>query len=112
MVDRLRRLDDRETTSRIMLLARLPGDARDRAAGPRLGPGLPGDRGAVLFVAGTPWTHFAALGALAAAASCSCWWPLPRSGVQVLKPYQVDRLTAFLNPSTNPRKQGYQINSR
>jgi rod shape determining protein RodA len=26
----------------------------------------------------------------------------------VLKPYQVDRLTAFLNPSENPRKQGYQ----
>jgi rod shape determining protein RodA len=29
-------------------------------------------------------------------------------GVQVLKPYQVDRLTAFLNPSNDPAKQGYQ----
>ena len=28
----------------------------------------------------------------------------------MLKPYQVDRLTAFLNPTDNPRKQGYQIN--
>jgi rod shape determining protein RodA len=30
--------------------------------------------------------------------------------VQVLKPYQVDRLTAFLNPTDNPREQGYQLN--
>ena len=34
----------------------------------------------------------------------------PAVGVQVLKPYQVDRLTAFLNPSTNPVDEGYQIN--
>jgi len=28
--------------------------------------------------------------------------------VRVLKPYQVDRLTAFINPTDNPQKQGYQ----
>jgi len=33
----------------------------------------------------------------------------PAVGVDVLKPYQVDRLTAFLNPSTNPADEGYQI---
>jgi len=27
----------------------------------------------------------------------------------VLKPYQVDRLTAFLNPTDDPREQGYQL---
>jgi rod shape determining protein RodA len=27
-----------------------------------------------------------------------------------MKPYQVDRLTAFLHPTDNPREQGYQIN--
>jgi len=32
----------------------------------------------------------------------------PAMGVEVLKPYQVDRLTAFLNPSDDPAKQGYQ----
>jgi rod shape determining protein RodA len=32
----------------------------------------------------------------------------PAVGVHVLKPYQVDRLTAFLHPSSNPQKQGYQ----
>jgi rod shape determining protein RodA len=30
--------------------------------------------------------------------------------VNVLKPYQVDRLTAFLHPTSNPREQGYQVN--
>jgi rod shape determining protein RodA len=34
----------------------------------------------------------------------------PNAGIQVLKPYQVDRLTAFLHPTDNPREQGYQIN--
>ena len=33
----------------------------------------------------------------------------PAAGVHVLKPYQVDRLTAFINPTDNPRKQGYQL---
>jgi rod shape determining protein RodA len=30
--------------------------------------------------------------------------------VEVLKPYQKDRLTAFLNPTDDPREEGYQIN--
>ena len=32
----------------------------------------------------------------------------PAAGVHVLKTYQVERLTAFLHPSSNPQKQGYQ----
>src|SRR3954466_14820759 len=64
---------------------------------------------AVLFVAGTPWTHFAALTALGATALVVVLLAAPAVGVQVLKPYQVDRLTAFLNPSTNPADEGYQI---
>ena len=32
----------------------------------------------------------------------------PAAGVHVLKPYQVERLTAFLHPSANPQKEGYQ----
>ena len=32
----------------------------------------------------------------------------PAAGVDVLKPYQVERLTAFLHPTSNPQKQGYQ----
>jgi rod shape determining protein RodA len=65
---------------------------------------------AILFVAGTKWTHFAALGAVAVVATVGVLVIAPSAGVHVLKPYQVDRLTAFLNPSDNPRGQGYQLN--
>jgi rod shape determining protein RodA len=108
-VDRLRRLGDRETTSRIVLLALVP--AMLVVAQPDLGSGLVylAIVLAVLFVAGTKWTHFAALGALAVAAVVVVLVAAPAAGVQVLKPYQVDRLTAFLSPTDNPQKEGYQI---
>jgi rod shape determining protein RodA len=64
---------------------------------------------AILFVAGTKWTHFAALGTLIVTAIVVVLVAAPAVGVQVLKPYQVDRLTAFLNPTDNPREEGYQI---
>jgi rod shape determining protein RodA len=63
---------------------------------------------AVLFVAGTSWKHFAALFTLGAVALTIVLAVAPAVGVNVLKPYQVDRLTAFLNPTDNPAKQGYQ----
>ncbi len=108
MVDRMRRLGDRETTSRILLLAILP--AMLVIAQPDLGSGLVymSITLAILFVAGTKWTHFAALGALAAAAVVIVLVAAPAAGVQLLKPYQADRLTAFVNPQENPAKQGYQ----
>jgi rod shape determining protein RodA len=108
-VDRARRLADRETTSRIVLLALVP--AILVVAQPDLGSGLVylAIVLAVLFVAGTKWTHFAALGALGATALVVVLLAAPAVGIEVLKPYQVDRLTAFLNPSTNPADEGYQI---
>jgi len=110
MVDRMRRLGDRETTSRIMLLALVP--AILVVGQPDLGSGMVYLAIAltVLFVAGTKWTHFAALGALAVAAVVVVLVAAPAGGVQVLKPYQADRLTAFLHPTDNPKHQGYQIN--
>jgi rod shape determining protein RodA len=110
MVDRLRRIDDRETTSRIMLLALVP--AILVVAQPDLGTGFVYVAIAlsILFVAGTKWTHFAALGGLGVAAVTLVLVVAPTVGVEVLKPYQVDRLTAFLHPTDNPREQGYQIN--
>jgi rod shape determining protein RodA len=109
-VDRARRLNERETTSRIVLLALIP--AMLVVAQPDLGSGLVylAIVLAVLFVAGTKWTHFAALGALGAVAIVIVLLAAPAAGVEVLKPYQVDRLTAFLNPSTDPVDEGYQIN--
>ncbi len=110
VVDRMRRLGDRDTTSRIILITLFP--AMLVIGQPDLGSGLVyfAIALAVLFVAGTKWTHFAALGALAVAAVLVVLVAAPAVGVEVLKPYQVDRLTAFLNPTNNPAKEGYQIN--
>ena len=109
-VDRTRRLHDRETTSRIVLLALVP--AMLVVAQPDLDSGLVylAIVLAVLFVAGTKWTHFAALAALVAVAIALVLVAAPAAGVEVLKPYQKDRLTAFLNPTDDPREEGYQIN--
>jgi rod shape determining protein RodA len=109
-VDRARRLGERETTSRIVLLALIP--AMLVVAQPDLGSGLVylAIVLAVLFVAGTKWTHFAALAGLGTVAIVVVALAAPTVGVEVVKPYQVDRLTAFLNPSTDPADEGYQIN--
>jgi len=110
IVDRVRRLGEAESTSRIVLLALIP--AMLVIAQPDLGTGLVYlvIVSALLFVAGTKWTHFAVLGALGAAAVAVVLVAAPAVGVEVLKPYQVDRLTAFLSPSEDPQSQGYQLN--
>ncbi|MEA2484170.1 MAG: rod shape determining protein RodA [Thermoleophilaceae bacterium] len=109
-VDRVRRLQEWGTTCRIMLLALFP--AFLVVAQPDLGSGMVYIviAGAVLFVAGTKWTHFAVLGTLLVTAIVVVLVAAPAAGVHVLKPYQADRLTAFINPSDNPRGQGYQLN--
>jgi rod shape determining protein RodA len=109
MVERLRKLGDKETTCRILLAAILP--AMLVIAQPDLGSGLVymAIAAAVLFVGGTKWTHFVVLAVLAVAAVSVVLVGAPALGVQVLKPYQTDRLTAFLHPTSNPRKQGYQL---
>ena len=108
MVDSARRLGDRRTTARIMLLALIP--AALVMLQPDLGSalvyiviGL-----ATLFVAGAPWRHFAALGALVAVAVALALVALPAAGVSVLHGYQKDRLTAFLHPSDTASKESYQ----
>jgi rod shape determining protein RodA len=110
MVDRIRRLTEPETTSRMVLLAVIP--AMLVIAQPDLGSGLVylAILGAILFIAGTPWTHFAAIGGLAAAAIVVVLIAAPAVGVEVLKPYQKDRLTAFLSPSADRGDEAYQIN--
>jgi rod shape determining protein RodA len=110
VVDRVRRVNEVETTSRIMLLALIPSILV--VAQPDLGSGMVyiAIALAVLFVAGTKWTHFAALGVLGVSAVLMVMVVAPKAGVHVLKQYQVDRLTAFMHPTDNPREQGYQIN--
>jgi rod shape determining protein RodA len=65
---------------------------------------------AVLYIAGTRWTHFAALGALAVGAVTVVLVIAPAIGHPILADYQQDRLTAFLHPSSDPRDSSYQIN--
>ena len=110
IVDRVRRLGEVETTSRILLLTLIP--AMLVIGQPDLGSGLVylSVVLAVLFVAGTKWTHFAALGGVAAVAIVVTLVVAPAVGVQVLKPYQVDRLTAFINPEAAQGDEAYQIN--
>jgi rod shape determining protein RodA len=63
---------------------------------------------ALLFIAGTAWRQLAGLLALIAVALTVVLVAAPVAGVHVIKPYQEERLTAFLHPSSNPQKQGYQ----
>src|SRR5213075_1426815 len=105
VTDRSRGLGTRDTTARVMLLALIP------AAFVMLQPDLGSSLVyvvivlTVLFVAGAPWQHFAALAALGAVAIALVLVAAPAVGVEVVKPYQKDRLTAFLNPTDNPAKE-------
>jgi len=64
---------------------------------------------AVLFVAGVRWSHLAILGTVAVAAALAVLWLLPASGVNVLKPYQAQRLTGFTHPDNDPRGATYNL---
>jgi rod shape determining protein RodA len=65
---------------------------------------------AVMFVGGVPWTHFAAIGATLVAIVTVVLAIAPAVGVPILKGYQEQRLTSFLNPSEDPSDAGYQQN--
>jgi rod shape determining protein RodA len=64
---------------------------------------------AVLFVAGTRWTHLVALGAATLALLVGVLWLLPAAGVHVLKPYQEQRLTGFTHPDSDPAGATYNV---
>jgi rod shape determining protein RodA len=108
IVDRARKLRERDTTALVMLAALIP--AMFVIAQPDLGSGMVYVVIAftLLFVAGASWKHLSALVALGLVSLTIVLVAAPAAGVHVLKPYQVQRLTAFLHPSTNPQKEGYQ----
>jgi rod shape determining protein RodA len=56
--------------------------------------------GAMLFVAGVPWRHLSALGAVVLLVVVGVLWAAPAAGVSVLKSYQQQRLTCFIHPKT------------
>jgi rod shape determining protein RodA len=108
-VDRTRRLHERRTTARIMLLALVP--AMIVIPQPDLGTGLVYVAIAymMLVFAGTSWKQLTALAAMFVTSVVLVLVAAPAMGVHVLKPYQVQRLTGFLNPSRDPRNQTYNI---
>jgi rod shape determining protein RodA len=107
VVERMREMG-RQTTARVMLLGLLP--TMLVMAQPDLGSATVYVAGtlAILFIAGAPWRHFAALLALFALSVTFVLVAAPKLGVEVLKPEQVSRLTAFLHPSADPSDDGYQ----
>ncbi len=109
-IDMTRRVADRRTTVRLMLIGLAP--AALVMLQPDLGSALVfvAITLAVLFIAGVPWQHFAALGAAAIAVVVLSLAVLPNVGINVLHSYQKDRLTAFLHPSERSGNEGYQQN--
>ncbi|MFY9580445.1 MAG: rod shape-determining protein RodA [Gaiellaceae bacterium] len=109
LAERAKRLDEPGTTMRVVALASAPiflvflqpdvGTAMVYSAA----------LAAVLFIAGTPWSHLAALGALVALVASMILWVGPAGGVHVLKDYQAKRLTGFLHPQSDPGGATYNI---
>jgi len=99
IVGRSRRLRERDTTVRVLVVALVP--TMLVIAQPDLGSGLVYMTIAcmLLFIAGTSWRHLAALAALVCVSIAFVLVAAPAVGVHVLKPYQVERLTAFIHPS-------------
>jgi rod shape determining protein RodA len=108
-IDRGRRIGERQRTARLLLLGFVP--ALLVIIQPDLGTGIVYIviTLATLFVVGVRWTHFALLGTLLAAAAALVLVIAPAVGHPVLKDYQQERLTSFLNPSSDPRDATYQI---
>jgi rod shape determining protein RodA len=108
-VDRSRRLHEWRTTARIMLLALIA--AMVVIPQPDLGTGMVyvAVGFSVLFFAGTSWKQLTALVTMFIASIAIVLAGAPALGVHLLKPYQVERLTGFLNPSSDPQNQTYNI---
>ena len=64
---------------------------------------------AILFVAGTRWLHLAALATVAVLLATTVLWIAPAAGVHILHPYQVQRLTSFFSPRSDPGGATYNI---
>jgi len=109
VVDRSRRLGERDTTARLVIVGMVPAIFVMTSD---LGSGLVyiAILFAALFVAGVSWRHFAGLIALGAVSISLVILAAPAMGVTVLEGYQVERLTSFLHPSEVAGDAGYQQN--
>ena len=100
LAERQRALDSWGTTLRVVGLGLVP--VLLVFAQPDLGTALVylSALAAMLFVAGVPWRHLAALGGIVVLLVVGVLWAGPAAGVSLLKGYQQQRLTCFTHPST------------
>jgi rod shape determining protein RodA len=64
---------------------------------------------AVLFVGGVRWLHLGILATLTVVGALLVLWLLPAAGLNVLKPYQAQRLTGFTHPASDPKGATYNL---
>jgi len=109
VVDRSRRLGERDTTARLVLVGMVPAMFVMISD---LGSGLVyiAILFAALFVAGVSWRHFAGLITLGIVSIALVLTAAPAIGVTVLTSEQTSRLTSFLSPSDVAGDAGYQQN--
>lgn len=109
-VEYARRIDEPRTTARLVGLAVLP--AGIVALQPDLGTALVymAVLAMILVVAGTPGRQLGLLGLGVAGIVVMVLAVMPAAGINVLRPYQVQRLTGFVNPSSDPAAATYQVN--
>jgi rod shape determining protein RodA len=63
-----------------------------------------------LFFAGAPWRHLAVIAIIAGLTAGALLWFLPSAGIEVLEPYQRERLTGFVDPDIDPSGSTYNVN--
>jgi len=63
----------------------------------------------VLFLSGVRWLHLALVGLTGVLVVAGVLWFLPAAGIQVLKPYQTERLVGFTNPDRDPGDLTYNV---
>ncbi|HEV2713040.1 MAG TPA: rod shape-determining protein RodA [Gaiellaceae bacterium] len=110
LAGRMRRIGDWRTTAVVVGLAAVP--TLLVFTQPDIGTALV--YGAImlaaLFFAGTRWRDLGVLAVIAGLLGATVLWFAPSLGVEILEPYQQQRLGAFLDPSENPQGAAYNIN--
>lgn len=64
---------------------------------------------ALVYFAGARWKHLGMMFATVIVAGVLVLGVLPALGANLLKPYQIDRLTSFMNPEADPRGTNYHV---
>lgn len=110
LADRVRRVGEWRTTLMTLALAALPAVLVFKQ--PDFGTAL--IYGAVvlaaLFFAGARWSQLATIVAGGLVVALAILWFLPTRGVEILAPYQVDRIVGFLHPDADPSGSTYNVN--